>query len=299
MKPTDKIWLDGKMVDWDKAKIHILTHSLHYGTGVYEGIRCYKMSKGSAVFRLDGHINRLFYSANCIGMKVPFSKKEITDAVKKVLKANKVDECYIRPLIFYGHGMALNPTNVPVHVGIAVWPWEYPINNAKALSVSISNRRKLNSNAVPVSAKISGFYSNSVIALLEARKAGFDDTILLDSSGYIAEGPGYNIFIVKNSKLYTPSLGAILPGLTRGSVIKIAKDLRMHVYEKKISVKELKTADEAFFTGTAVEVCPISKINRRKIGNGKPGPVSLKIKAEYDGIIRGRNSKYKKWLTVV
>lgn len=297
MNKTKKIWLDGKLIDWDKAKVHVLTHALHYGSGVFEGIRCYKTENGGAVFRLKDHTDRFFYSAGCLGIKIPFSKETLIGAILSLIKANCVEECYIRPIAFCGYGnMGLNIHNSFINTAIISWPWGAYLGG-KELTAVISGHRRLSSRAVPIEAKISGYYVNSIIASMEAKKVGADEAILLDDDGYVAEGAGENIFIVKNGKLYTPSLGAILPGITRASVIKIARDSGMAVIEKKISVKELKDADEAFFTGTAVEICPVVKIDGRPIKKGESGPATLKIKEEYDRIVRGQNKKYKKWLT--
>ena len=299
MKKVDKIWLDGKLVDWKDAKVHVLVNALHYGSAVFEGIRCYKTDQGGAVFRLSEHIDRLFYSASCLGIKTPFSKDQISKAILDLVRVNKIKECYIRPLIFCGEGsLGLDISGVPTSVAVAVWSWG-SLLGGKELSALISCYRRLSPKSVPIDAKISGYYANSIIASAEAKKRGADEAILLDDNGHVAEGPGENIFVIKNGKLYTPMKGAILPGITRDSVIQIAKNRRIKVIEKKISVNELKNADEVFFTGTAVEVCPVVKINNRKVGDGIPGPITLRIKEEYNKVVRGQSKKYKKWLTVV
>ncbi len=299
MKLTKKIWLNGKLVDWKDAKVHVLVNALHYGSAVFEGIRCYKTDRGGAVFRLSEHIDRLFYSASCLGIKTPFSKDQISKAILNLIRANGVSECYIRPLVFCGYGsLGLDISESPINIAIATWPWEAYLGG-KELSAVISSYRRLSPKSIPIDAKISGYYANSIIASAEAKKRGIDEAILLDDDGYVAEGAGENIFVVKNGKIYTPAKGAILPGITRSSVIQIARDRGIKVIEKKISVKELKNSDEAFFTGTAVEICPVVKIDGRAIGKGTFGPLSIKIKEEYSKIVRGYNQKYKKWLTYV
>lgn len=299
MKTIKKIWLDGKLVDWKDAKVHILTNALHYGSAVFEGIRCYETDHGGAVFRLPEHITRLFYSAGCLGIKLRFSKDQISKAILSLIKTNKVGECYIRPLVFCGYGsFGLDISRVPVNIAIATWPWGTYLGG-RELSAIISSYRRLSPKAVPIDAKVSGYYVNSIMASAEAKKKQADEAILLDDNGHVAEGAGENIFIVKNGKIYTPMKGAILPGITRDSVMQIARDNDIKVIEKKILVKELKNADEVFFTGTAVEVCPVVKVDSRKIGKGTPGPVFIKIKEEYSKIVRGYSQKYKKWLTYV
>ncbi len=263
MQPTEKIWMDGKLVDWKDANVHILTHSLHYGSGVFEGIRCYKTQKGPAVFRLKEHIDRLFFSADVMGMKLIYSKDEISKAILETIRANKQQECYIRPLIYYGDGtMGLNPEKVPVKVSIAVWPWGAYLGD-KPVSVKTSSKMRIDPRTTEVSAKICGHYTNSIMANLEAKKQGYDEALLLDYKGYVAEGSGENIFMVKKNKLITPALGTILPGITRAAIIKIAKDLGYEVEEKDFTLEELKNADEVFFTGTAAEVTSINKIDEK------------------------------------
>ncbi|NCO23201.1 branched chain amino acid aminotransferase [bacterium (Candidatus Moisslbacteria) CG12_big_fil_rev_8_21_14_0_65_36_11] len=299
MNKTKKIWLDGKLVDWEKAKIHLLTHALHYGSGVFEGVRCYQTDKGPAIFRLDEHLERLFNSAKYLEMKVPFSQKELKKAVLQTIRANKINECYIRPIAFYGYGkMGLDPQGAPVSVGIALWPWGKYLAK-ESIAVKISKFIRLHPQSVPAEAKVCGYYVNSIFATLDVKKQGFDEALLLDYQGFIAEGPGENIFLVKNKILYTPSLLNILSGITRDSIIKIAKDLKIKVKEKKIKPRELKIADEAFFTGTAVEVCPITKIDKTLINKGKIGGITLKLKEVFERIIRGKEKKYLKWLTFV
>ncbi len=301
MKAVDKIWMDGKMVDWADAKVHVLNQGLHYGSAVFEGMRCYKTKNGPAVFRLDEHIRRLFYSAGCLGIKIPFALKQLKEATLELIKANKVDECYIRPIVFCGYGkMDLDISGSAINVAIALWPWTPLFGDWKSsISIKISKYRRLSRESVPIDAKASGFYVNSSVALQDAKKHGADEALLLDEDGYVAEGPGENIFIVKNSKIYTPSLGAILPGITRNSIIRIAEDMRISVVEKKITVKELEKADEAFFTGTAVEVCPIGKIDGKYMSKGIAGKYTLMLAKKYGEIVRGEDRKYYKWLNFI
>jgi branched-chain amino acid aminotransferase len=300
MEETEKIWMDGEFVGWKEAKIHVLTHTLHYGGGVFEGIRAYKTEKGPAVFRLPEHIKRLFYSASCLEMEIPFSEDEIEKAVLDTVRVNKVNGCYIRPIVFFGYGkMGLNPEGAPVRVAIAVWPWGAYLGDDKVIKVKISKYIRIHPKSTITDAKICGHYVNSIFSSLEAKKENAKEALLLDFEGYVAEGPGENIFIVKDGQLYTPPLGTILAGITRDSVIKIAKDLDIGVEERKISVGELKSADEAFFVGTAAEVCPIGKIDGNNIADGKPGQITMKIQKIYKRAVKGQEEKYLNWLTFV
>lgn len=298
MKEVEKIWFNGKFVNWGRAKIHVLTHSLHYGSGVFEGIRAYQTEKGPAVFRLPDHIARLFYSASVLEMKIPFSKEKIKEAVLKTIKINRLNECYIRPIAFFGYKMGLNPKGASVNVIVAVFPWK-SLFEKKKISVKISKFIRIHPRSTVSNAKICGHYVNSILASLEAEREGFDEAILLDFKGNIAEGSGENIFMVKNEKIFTPPPGTILAGITRSTVIEIAKDLGFAVIEKKIKPEELKKADELFFTGTAAEICPIVKIDDVLINQGRIGKITKKIKAIYQRTTRGKKRKYLKWLTFV
>jgi len=293
-----KIWFNGKFVDWDKAKIHILTHSLHYGSGVFEGIRAYQTEKGPAVFRLAEHLDRLFYSASSFKMKISFSKEEIKKAILKTIKINNLNECYIRPIVFFGSKMGLNPEGASVETAIAAFPWK-GLFEKKKITVKISKFIRIHPESTIADAKICGHYVNSILASLEAKREGFDEAILLDFQGNIAEGPGENIFIVRDKKLFTPQKGSILPGITRDSVIKIAKNLGILVKEKKIKPEEIKKADELFFSGTGVEICPIAKIDNVLINQGKIGRITKKIKEIYQRAVRGKEKQYLRWLTFV
>lgn len=298
MVETKFIWLNGKFVRWKEAKVHLLSNALHYGSGVFEGIRFYETTKGPAVFRLKEHLERLFYSAEVIKIKIPFSKKDLLKAILDLIKINQLKEGYIRPIVFYGYGkMSLNPLGAEINVGIAAWPWsKYLKETAK---VKISKFIRLHPRSVISDAKVSGYYVNSILATLDAQLSGYDEAILLDYRGYIAEGAGENIFIVKDKVLLTPKLGSILPGITRKTVIEIAKDLKIKTKEKDISVKELLNADEAFFTGTAAEITPVVQINNKLINKGKEGEITKRIREFFNEIKLGKVKKYLKWLTFV
>ena len=296
--------MNGKFVKWKDAKIHILTHTLHYGTGVFEGIRCYNTAQGPAVFRLKDHMQRLENSAKLIEIKTPYAVAEMCKAAKELINKNKIKECYIRPIVYYGYGkMGLDPRGAPVDVAIAVWPWGKYLGKesvAKGVKCKISSWRRIDSRTVPTQAKVCGYYVNSMLSHNEAANAGCDEAILLNTAGFVAEGPGENIFIVKNRTLITPPLSAgILPGITRKSIIKIAKDNEIKVLEKNITRAELYKADEAFFSGTAAEVTPISTIDRKKIGIGRRGSITEMLQTKFYNIVKGKEKKYLKWLDFV
>ena len=304
MKKAKKIWLDGKFVDWDKANVHVLTHTLHYGLGVFEGIRCYLLKDGkSAVFRLNEHTDRLFASAHIAQIEMPFTKKEINRAIIETLKVNGLKEGYIRPIAFLGDGaMGIYPKQNPTRVSIAAWQWgaylgEEGIKNGIRAKVSSFTRHHVNVSMTK--AKIVGNYANSILAKREVVASGYDEAILLDTDGYVSEGSGENIFIVKSGVLKTTPLTSVLAGITRDSVIKIAQDEGIRVIEGRFSRDELYVSDEAFFTGTAAEVTPIREVDNRTIGSGRPGPVTKKIQGIFFDAVKGKNRKYKRWLTVV
>ena len=304
MQETAKIWMDGSLVDWKEANVHVLTHSLHYGLGMFEGIRCYKGSQGSAVFRLPDHIDRLFASAKIGMVRVPFSKEDIHHAVLNVVRSNALDACYIRPLIYLGYGeMGLYPSeHLPVRVAIAAWPWgtylgEDGLMNGIRAKVSSYARHHVNSN-MPL-AKVSGYYVNSIMAKQEVKLAGYDEAILLDTEGYVAEATGENIFIVRRKRLKTPPLQAVLEGITRDSVVQIARDAGLTVTEERFGRDELYSADEVFLTGTAAEITPLREVDNRVIGNGKPGPITQTIQKTYFDIVSGKSDTHTDWLTPV
>ncbi len=296
--------MNGKFVDWDDAKIHVLTHAFHYGTAVFEGIRCYNTTKGPAIFRLDGHVKRLENSAKIHMMPLPFSNQDIAKAIKETVKTNEIKECYIRPIAFYGYGeMGLNPRKNPVSVAIAVWPWGTYLGEEglkKGVRCKISSWIRIDTRILPPLAKSSANYLNSVFAKLEALDCGFDEAILLNLNGSVAEGPGENIFIVKDGCLITPprSSGALY-GLTMDSIMTLAKEISITVDEKEILREELFMADEAFFTGTAAEVTPIREVDGRKIGSGSIGPITKKLQDKFFEVVKGKDPKYQKWLDFV
>ncbi len=295
--------MDGELVSWENAKVHVMTHALHYGSAVFEGIRCYKTDEGAAIFRLKEHIDRLFFSASIYRMKIPFTKEEIMRACIEVVKANEFEECYIRPLVYRGYGeMGVNPLNVPVKVAIMAWEWGAYLGKAQEVGarVIISTWVRPAPNMLPMMAKVSGHYTNSQLAKIEAVEKGADEAILLDHRGYISEGSGENIFIVKDEVIYTPpTYASILVGITRDSVMRIARDLGYTVMEKDITRTELYNADEAFFTGTAAEVTPIVEVDGIKIGDGMPGPITRKLQKAFWEVVHGKNKKYIGWLTFV
>ncbi|MEW6739740.1 MAG: branched-chain amino acid transaminase [Nitrospirota bacterium] len=300
---TEKIWMDGKFVNWDDAKIHIMTHTLHYGLGAFEGIRCYNTPKGPAIFKLDEHVKRLFQTAHIFLLSIPFTENEIKKAIIDTVKANKLKECYIRPLVYIGYGaMGLYPKGNPINVAIAAWPWgaylgEEGIEKGIRVKVSSFIRNHVNSNMSR--GKVSGYYVNSQIAKKEAISSGYDEALLLDTEGYISEGSGENIFIVRNGVLKTTPLTSILEGITRGSIITIAKDLKIEVREDRFTRDEVYIADEAFFTGTAAEVTPIKELDGRAIGDGKRGKITKKLQSIFFDIVKGKNKKYNSWLTYI
>lgn len=302
MIKAEKIWFDGKLIPFDEAKVHVLTHTLHYGVGVFEGIRCYKCVDGSsAVFRLKEHVERLFNSAKCVEMEIPFSPEEVSEAILETLRVNKLEEGYIRPLAFLGSGgMGVHPGKNPVHLIIAVWPWGAYLGEEalkKGIRVKTSSFTRHHVNIMMTKAKVCGNYVNSVLAKREAVADGYDEALMLDPEGYVAEATGENIFIVKNSRIKTPPLDSILPGITRDSLITLARDMGYEVIEQRFTRDELYSADEAFFCGTAAEVTPIREVDRRQIGLGKAGPISLLLQSEYFKIVKGDNLKYIGWLT--
>jgi branched-chain amino acid aminotransferase len=301
--PTEKIWLDGELVDWDKARIHVLTHSLHYGSGVFEGIRAYPTSRGVAVFRLTDHINRLFSSAKVFMIDVPFSPAELVAASKEVVRVNGLDDgCYIRPIVYLGYGeMGLNPLPCPVSVAIAAWPWGTYLGDegvANGIRLKVSSWQRHDPNAVPTAAKGTGMYVNSSLAKVEALKAGYDEAVLLAPDGRVSECTGENIFVVRGRRVITPptSESAALAGITQDSVQTIATDLGFEYVTEALIRTDLYTADEAFLTGTAAEVVPIREVDDRPVGTGLPGPVTKQIQDTYFSTVRGEVDRYKEWL---
>jgi len=295
--------MDGKLVDWDQATVHVLTHTLHYGLGMFEGIRCYETRQGPAIYRLDEHVARLFNSARIFLMDIPYTEREIRDAIMKTIQANRMKECYIRPLVYIGYGaMGLYPKGNPVSVSIAVWSWgaylgDEGLKNGIKVKTSSFIRNHVNANMTR--GKVCGYYVNSQLAKKEAIACGYDEALLLDTEGYVSEGSGENVFIVRNGVLKTTPLTSILEGITRDSIMEIAKDEGIDVREERFTRDELYIADEAFFTGTAAEVTPIRELDGRVIGQGKPGRMTRKLQSVFFDIVKGRNKKYKSWLTLV
>ena len=301
--PTEKIWLDGELVDWDKARVHVLTHSLHYGSGVFEGIRAYPTSRGVAVFRLTDHINRLFASAKVFMIDVPFSPADVIEASKEVVRVNGLDDgCYLRPIVYLGYGeMGLNPLPCPVSVAIAAWPWGTYLGDegvANGIRLKVSSWQRHDPNAVPTAAKGTGMYVNSSLAKVEALKAGYDEAVLLASDGRVSECTGENIFVVRGRTVVTPptSESAALAGITQDSVRAIATDLGFEYVTEALIRTDLYIADEAFLTGTAAEVVPIREVDDRPVGTGRPGPVTKQIQDTYFAAVRGEVDRYKDWL---
>ena len=300
----EKIWLDGRMVDWDAAQVHILTHTLHYGLGVFEGIRCYRTDDDrSAVFRLPEHVKRLYESAHINLMDVPFDQTTVTEAILECLRVNQLPEGYIRPLVFIGEGaMGLNPADNPIRVAVVVWPWgaylgEEGMERGIRAKISTFSRHFVNSKMTK--GKTCGDYVNSILAKREALLDGYDEAILLDTQGLVSEASGENLFLVRGGVLHTPPLHTILEGITRDSVIRLAKDEGIPVVEGAITRDELYIADEVFLTGTAAEVTPIREVDHRKIGEGRRGPVAKMLQSAFFDVVAGRNAKYADWLTFV
>lgn len=303
MKPVQKIWLNGELVDWEKATTHILTHTLHYGLGIFEGIRCYKTDQGPAVFRLQEHIDRLYDSAKITRIPIPYRPEELIEATFDLIRVNALEECYIRPLAFLGYGrMGLNPIGLPVSVAVAVWPWGAYLGEeglTKGIRAKISSFTRHHPNVMMTKAKVCGNYANSQLAKAEAIENGYDEAIMLDPWGNVAEGTGENLFIVRRGDLKTPPLTAILEGITRDSVIELARTMGVGLREEAFSRDELYAADEAFFTGTAAEITPIREVDGRTIGPGKPGHVTTKLQQSFFDVVTGRDPTHEHWLTYV
>ena len=297
------IWLDGEFVPWKEAKVHVLTHTLHYGMGVFEGIRAYKTDKGTSIFRLDDHIDRLFASAHILNMPMPFDKKTIVKACAEVVKKNSLETAYIRPMCFYGaEGMGLRADNLKTHVMIAAWAWGSYLGSEgleKGIRVKTSSFSRHHVNITMCKAKANGNYMNSMLALQDAISGGYDEALLLDVDGYVAEGSGENIFITRNGVLYTPDLTSALEGITRDTIIKFADVNNIVLKEKRITRDEIYIADEAFFTGTAAEVTPIRELDNRIIGNGKRGPLTKKLQSQYFDCVSGKIDEYNNWLNYI
>jgi branched-chain amino acid aminotransferase len=297
------IWFDGQLVAWRDAKLHVLTHSLHYGMGVFEGVRAYKTAAGTAVFRLAEHTRRLFNSAKIFQMKIPYSFEQVVAAQKEVVRANSLESCYLRPIAWIGsEKLGVSPRGNSIHLAIAAWPWGAYLGEeglTKGIRVKTSSYTRHHVNVSLVRAKASGYYINSILANQEVTAHGYDEALLLDTEGYVSEGAGENVFIVRNGTLYTPDLASCLDGITRDSVIQMARDLGIAVVEKRITRDEMYCADEAFFTGTAAEVTPIRELDDRTIGEGVRGPVTGRLQALFFDVVAGRADRYAHWLSPV
>ncbi|MBS1190118.1 MAG: branched-chain amino acid transaminase [Rhodocyclaceae bacterium] len=297
------IWYDGKLVPWREATTHVLTHSLHYGMGVFEGVRAYKTERGTAIFRLKDHTDRFFNSAHIFEMAMPWDKDAINEAQKEVIRANKLESGYLRPLAFYGsEKMGVSPKGAEVHVVIAAWPWGAYLGEEgmeRGIRIKTSSHTRHHVNITMVRAKASGSYMNSILANNEVTRDGYDEALLLDPEGYVAEGAGENVFIVKKGKLYTPDLTSCLEGITRATVMQLAQEMGIQVIEKRITRDEVYTADEAFFTGTAAEVTPIRELDGRTIGAGRRGPVTAQLQQKYFDVVYGRSEQHTEWLAYV
>ncbi len=302
MEKTKKIWFNGQFVPWDEANVHVLTHTLHYGAGVFEGIRCYECSDGSsAVFRLNEHVTRLFESAKIVQIEIPFTHEEVCQAIVDTLQVNGLKHGYIRPLVFIGDGaMGVYPGDNPIHLIIAVWPWGAYLGEdalLKGIRVRTSSFTRHHVNVMMTKAKVCGNYVNSVLAKREVLADGYDEALMLDVDGYVAEATGENLFIVKKSVLKTSPLGPVLPGITRDSIMTLAMDMGYQVLEQRFTRDEVYTADEAFFTGTAAEVTPIRELDNRPVGSGEAGAIAKLLQQEFFRVVHGDNLKYAGWLT--
>ncbi len=303
MDPQGKIWMDGSFVDWANANVHVLTHSLHYGLAAFEGLRCYKGKSGSAIFKLHEHVDRLFESAHIGMMTIPFEKKQVAEAIVETVRINKLDACYIRPLLYIGYGaMGVYPGDNPIKLAIAAWKWGSYLGDdalANGMRACVSSFTRHHVNVSMTRGKISGYYVNSILAKREAKADGYDEAILLDPEGYVSEGTGENIFIVRKGRLKTTPLTSILEGITRNAVIELAREQGIVVAEERFTRDEMYIADEVFVTGTAAELTPVREIDNRRIGTGKPGPVTAALQKRFFAIVRGADPSHDSWLTRV
>jgi len=297
------IWMDGEMVDWREAKTHVLTHTLHYGMGVFEGVRAYKAEQGTAIFRLQEHTDRLFDSAHILGMHIPFDRETLNQAQLAAVRENNLESAYIRPMCFYGsEGMGLRADNLKVHVIVAAWNWGAYLGEEqlqKGIRIRVSSFTRHHVNITMCRAKANGNYMNSMMALQEALADGYDEALLLDTQGFVMEGSGENIFLVKDGKLHTPDLTSALDGITRKTIMTLAAELDIPVVERRITRDEVYIADEAFFTGTAAEVTPIREVDGRSIGNGGRGPITAKLQKMYFDVVHGRTKIHDDWLAYI
>ena len=299
MEEAKVIWMDGKLVPWNEAKIHVLSHSLHYGSGVFEGLRCYKTDKGPAIFRLKDHLRRLYESAHIMMMEIPFSPEQLLAAVKETVRANGMEECYVRPLVHRGYGqLGINPLKCPVNVSISVWKWGAYLGEeglTRGIRAKVSSFSRSHVNTLATKAKATGNYLNAVMAKMEAIRDGYDEAVMLDTDGNLSEGTGENLFLVDHGKIKTVAARTILLGITRETVMTLLEDSGQPVREAILTRDQLYSADEAFFTGTAAEVTPIREVDHRKIGKGSPGPLTKDVQEKYFDVVHGRNPKYHHW----
>ena len=298
---TNWVWVNGEMVSWSRATIHVSAHTLHYGSGVFEGLRCYETHAGASIFRLSEHLDRLFASAEAYGMEIPYSRNELADAICETIRFNGFTSCYVRPLCFYGSaGLAVHPRNCPVEVVVLAWPWGAYLGEdslERGVRVTVSSYAKFHSRMLPTTAKGCGGYLNSMLAVREAGSSGYDEALLLDEAGNIAEGSGENLFLVRDGRLLTnDERSSILLGITRDSVITLGRDLGYEIEVRNLTLEDLLTADEAFFTGTAVEVTPIRELDGKRIGQGKRGPITEQIQRAFLAAVSGEHERYSKWL---
>ncbi|HMU56606.1 MAG TPA: branched-chain amino acid transaminase [Nitrospira sp.] len=303
MEPQGKIWMDGAFVDWADANVHVLTHSLHYGLAAFEGLRCYRGKSGSAIFRLHEHVDRLFESAHIGMMTIPYDKKQVAEAIVETVRINKLDACYIRPLLYIGYGaMGVYPGDNPIKLAIAAWKWGAYLGDdalANGMRARVSSFTRHHVNVSMTRGKISGYYVNSILAKREAKADGYDEAIMLDPEGYVSEGTGENIFIVRKGRIKTTPLTSILEGITRNSVIELAREQSVVVLEERFTRDEMYIADEVFVTGTAAELTPVREIDNRRIGSGKPGPITTGLQKAFFSIVRGEDAAHASWLTRV
>ena len=303
LEPSEKIWMDGEFVAWDAAKVHVLTHTLHYGLGAFEGIRCYKGRNGSGIFRLEEHVDRLFESAHIAMLTVPYDKKQVTEAILQTVRINRLEACYIRPLVYIGYGMmGLYPGENPIRLVVAAWKWGTYLGEdalTKGIRAKVSSFTRHHVNIALTRAKLSGQYVNSILAKCEVKASGFDEAIMLDPEGYVAEGTGENVFVVRRGRVKTTPLTSILEGITRDSVMVLARERQIPIIEERFTRDDLYVADEVFLTGTAAEVTPVREIDGRRIGSGAAGPVTRQLQTAFFDVVRGDDSTHAAWLTRV
>jgi branched-chain amino acid aminotransferase len=303
MEPSEKIWMDGQFVLWTDAKVHVLTHTLHYGLGAFEGIRCYKGRNGSGIFRLQEHVDRLFESAHIAMLAVPYDRKQVMEAIVETVRINRLEACYIRPLVYIGYGvMGLYPGDNPIRLAIAAWKWGTYLGEdalTKGIRAKVSSFTRHHVNIALTRAKLSGQYVNSILAKCEVKASGFDEAIMLDPEGYIAEGTGENVFVVRRGRVKTTPLTSILEGITRDSVMILARERQIPIVEERLTRDDLYVADEVFLTGTAAEVTPVRELDGRQIGTGVAGPVTRQLQAAFFDVVRGDDSSHAAWLTRV